>query len=193
MAQGSSSCDGNGLCIAPKPTVCNYGCVPGTLNCSQCRQPTAGVNLLSNPGFDGSAQGWAAAGMYYSGSNDADDCSGSGSGDLTTGFMPAIDQCVNAPAGTYYFTYLFKPAAVPNQMVGDCHVEAMPISCPNVFSDSIADLRLMVDSAGGWVRATETSFVAPAGTASLHVYCVAEQGYGYYDQIYLGTSSNTVF
>jgi hypothetical protein len=190
-AQGSSSCDGNGSCVAPTAMTCNFGCQPGTLNCSQCRQPTAGVNLLSNPGFDGSAQGWAPAGMNWNGSKDADGCNGSGAADLTQ-FPSQIDQCVNASPGTYYFTYLF----LSNDLSpgGYCYVNANPTRCPTNVSDPMtAHLDLSVTSAGAWERPSVMSFDAPAGTLSLHVFCVPMQGFGYYDQIYLGTSSTTVF
>jgi len=130
--------------------------------------------------------------MYYASSQDADNCSGSGSGDETS-LVASLDQCVNASPGTYYFTYLYKSSG-SGTGYGYCYVNANPTTCPTNVSDSMTGhWDLTTTSAGVWERASMMTLVAPTGTKSLHVFCVPMVGFGFYDQIYLGTSSSTSF
>lgn len=161
-----------------------------------CRRPTAGVNLLSNPGFDGSAQDWADFGMYSS-MNDADGCAQSGSADSSS-LSASISQCVPATAGlTYSLTFRFKGINTTSMHTGMCYAVFYRKACPNPISDfdyaTGGTDDAFASSSGAWIQAPRVNTVAPAGTVAATVHCVPMQGFGYYDQIYFGTSTTTSF
>jgi hypothetical protein len=128
---------------------------------------------------------------------DADSgCTSSGSADSTS-LTNSIDQCVNLTSGSVMLTYRFK-AKDSGGGSGLCYANFYSIPCPNSISDfdsvtgSISDV--LAPSSGSWVQAPKSALTSlPAGTKSVHVFCVPMQGFGYYDQIYLGASTSVTF
>jgi len=187
-------CNGNGSCTAGTSSTCAYGCTPNGTSCCQSKRPSS-ANKLTNPGFDGTLDGWSASG-YMPGPNfDSDGCPGSGSGDVSS-LTAQLDQCVNVTSGSFTLTYRFK-GYDSSSNTGICYVNYYSIPCPNAISDfdfAIGNVEVHAPSSGNWVQAQTPPLAAlPAGTKSAHVYCVPMLGFGYYDQIYFGNSSSVTF
>lgn len=188
-------CSGNGSCTAGTTSYCAYGCTPNGTTCCQSKRPSSS-NKLTNPGFDGGVDGWSAS-AYKPGPNfDSDGCPGSGSADVTS-LSADLDQCVNVTSGSYALTYRFKGFDTMTNS-GYCYVNFYSIACPNAISDFDYllgnPIEVLAPSTGGWVQAPRSPLTAvPAGTQSAHIFCVPMQGFGYYDQIYFGTSSSATF
>jgi hypothetical protein len=143
---------------------------------------------LTNPGFDGSAQPWAAV-ASYSGGNDADDCAESGSLSLM-GTSGQEGQCLSAVAnGDYFMTFRFKSTGGGTGYCGVNFFSAAGCdgnNLENSFETSVSG------PAGTWRQAMITTAKASANAVSLKFYCSsAIGGSGYYDQMYLGRTSGT--
>lgn len=146
--------------------------------------------MLPNPGFDGSVTPWATGINYYS-SFDFDGCANSGSFNLD--YEQDMATCVPATAGTrYYATFKFR-ARTGESSLGYCGVYFKPQT--NCTGSSLGTyLEVSVTSANGaWVSAVPVSGVAPAGTMGISFGCTGSVGRGYYDKLYLGTSSADTF
>ena len=122
---------------------------------------------------------------------DADDCAGSGSVALLN-ISAQVSQCLPASAGFEYFlTFRFK-GETSDTTTGYCGVifytnaDCYYTGMDNSFAASTT-------STGGWAQAIAASGVANATAISMQVYCIAAMGFGYYDQLYLGTSSSATF
>jgi hypothetical protein len=188
-ARGPSKCDGGGSCVAPNPTTCVYGC-DGT-TCATCRQKDS-TNLLTNPGFDGAVTSWQGGTFANYSSNDADNCAGSGSFGLD--YLNEFSQCVsNVSAGTrYYMGFRFKGWDTTDSHLGYCVVNFYSAAnCNGSFFISSFDAS--ATSAGPWATTVTNNEVAPDGTVSMVFACSGSVGHGYYDQLYLGTSSTVRF
>ena len=166
--------------------ACTYDCEPGGNACSTCR-PKSEANLLPNPGFDGSSNPWEGL-ATYSTQNDADFCAGSGSLAILNISAYASTCLAATPNTTYYVTYQFKVYdGVGN---GYCTVVFYPeAECEGTSASEY--IEAWGPSSSEWTRAVTAQGVSPAGTASMSFSCIGGVGFGYYDQLYLGTENTT--
>ena len=150
-------------------------CDPSTHVCV-CRRPSSG-NLLRNPGFDGSLNGWTVYTATLAA--DSEGCSGSNSVYVDNSETDP-EQCVPLTAGTYYFGGKFKGGVAGNFFrlrffTGD--------NCTGT-GDNTLDLNLVGST--GWATLF-MDVVAPSGTASVRVDFYGMQQY--FDQLYLNTAN----
>jgi len=191
-AKAAATCDGDGACSMQDTTTCKYGCQPGTAVCSTCRQKSS-ANILTNPGLDGSLEGWELGGDgqgRYS-ANDADSCANSGSFSFASIGDNASSACKGAsPNKTYYLAYKFKSLAATPGASGDCSILFYDsASCGNELGRS-SEVISPASDANSWVAASDSA-KSPAGTAGIRVFCAGFAGHGYYDQFYLGLTAGT--
>jgi hypothetical protein len=174
----------------------------------QCRPPTAGVNILPNPGFQSSLSGWQTCSYCSSGDTywdsgpgaDADGCTESGS--LHTkqyGFVfGEVDFAVSVASNYMYrFAYRFKQASTyPN--AGECRLAIYTGSpsgttCPGTFVDEFVFESRAVPAAGTWSGAGGT-FNTSTGTCIALMCHNTSNPEGtssdfWFDQIFLGLQS----
>lgn len=184
-AFGPSTCDSAGSCAAPNPTTCVYGCA-GT-SCATCRQKDPS-NLLTNPGFDGAITSWTGGTFANYSSNDADNCGGSGS--FALDYLQDMSQCLSSvTVGTrYYMGFRFKGWDTSQSHLGYCVVNFYgAANCDG--SEFISSFEASTTSDGPWATTVANNALAPAGAVSMAFACSGSVGHGYYDQLYLGTSS----
>jgi hypothetical protein len=146
--------------------------------------------LLTNPGFDGAVTSWSGGTFANYSSNDADSCAGSGS--FALDYLQEFSQCLsNVSVGTtYYMAFRFKGWDTSQSHLGYCVVnfyDAAGCNGSDFISGESFDASAM--SAGPWATAVTNNAVAPAGAVSMAFACSGSVGHGYYDQLYLGTSS----
>lgn len=193
--------------------ICNNGCISNLACCGGCtggKQCVSGscvcpqkssTNLLDNPGFDGGASSWllfnAATNSWgpadpsntfttYNGANDAANCTGSGSMSVSS-LVGAFSQCqfVGFGAVRYYFGFLFKGTgygACSLDFFGDTGC-TMPLT--TTTSGYVAN-----DPAGSAWGAATSHADATADVNSIRISCSAPGGSGYYDDLYVTTSSS---
>jgi hypothetical protein len=150
--------------------------------CAACLQKN-GNNLLFNPGFDGSREGWTLPGGNTYAAADVEGCNASGS-ILMTDFTNEMSQCQNITAGaTYLFGFRFR--AQESGHTGYCDLSFYPGSdCtgdPIFEGDRVAAQVAPPDSTWGEARGSAT---APGNVASARIFCIASIGFGNYDQLY---------
>jgi hypothetical protein len=187
-ARGESKCSGAGECVAPNPMTCVYGC-DGT-SCALCRQKHSS-NLLVNPGFDGGLTSWNGGTFANYSSNDADDCASSGS--FALDYLQEMSQCVSdvTPGTRYYLAFRFKGWDNSDTHAAYCLVNFK--SGADCEGSNVSTVDVSAMSNGAWVTAVANSSVAPAGAVSMVFACSGSVGHGFYDQLYLGTSSTARF
>lgn len=169
----SKYCDGNGVC--------------------KCRTKSS-WNLLANPGFDGSATGWSleAPAKYLPVDVDGFSESGSiliGSPDTLSG---SAKQCVTVPVGAgrdYYIGFRFKSSVSGSVGVASCSVSFIPSgeACDFGGATDGGDIMATFNN-DNWI-AGASRLTAPAGTATIRISCSAVAAIGYYDQLYISTTS----
>jgi hypothetical protein len=183
----TSACNGNGFC-ATTAVACQFGCELGGNTCAACLQQN-GSNLLVNPGFDGSRDGWTLPGGVNAYSTaDVDACSGSGS-ILMTDFTNELSQCRNIPAsGRYLFGFRFR--AQTSGHTGYCDLSFYPgLDCTgDVVFDPNGVPAQVAPQGASWGEA-RGSATAPANAASARIVCIAAIGFGNYDQLYLSRTT----
>ncbi len=187
-ARGESKCNGAGQCVAPNPMTCVYGC--DGASCALCRQKHSS-NLLVNPGFDGGLTSWNGGTFANYSSNDADDCASSGS--FALDYLQEMSQCVSdvTPGTRYYLAFRFKGWDDSDTHAAYCLVNFK--SGADCEGDNLSTVDASATSNGAWVTAVANSSVAPAGAVSMVFACSGSVGHGFYDQLYLGTSSTARF
>jgi hypothetical protein len=164
----------------------------GAGNC-KCRTRSSWNLLTNNPGFDGSASGWTVTPPAAFVSNvDVDSCSGSGSVHVAGSLAAAVRGCTTAvPGQDYFMGYRFKSDAGPTS--------AGTASCLIAFLTNGGTCDAGAITGGGnvfgafnndnWIQAQGGPFLSPAGTTGVLINCTAVASSGYYDQIYLSTST----
>jgi len=175
--------------VAPNPTTCLYGCQGAT--CATCRQKDAS-NLLTNPGFDGAVTSWSGGTFANFSSTDVDNCGGSGS--FAMDYLQEMSQCVSTvTVGTkYYMRFRFKGWDTTSSHLGYCVVNFY--GAPNCDGNAfISSFDASATSNGPWVATASNNASAPTGTVSMVFACSGSVGHGFYDQVYLGTSSTAQF
>jgi hypothetical protein len=187
-ARGESKCSGAGQCVAPNPMTCVYGC-DGT-SCALCRQKHSS-NRLVNPGFDGGLTSWNGGTLANYSSSDADDCASSGS--FALDYLQEMSQCVSdvTPGTRYYLAFRFKGWDDSDTHAANCLVNFK--SGADCEGARLSTVDASATSNGAWVTAVANSAAAPAGTVSMMFSCSGSLGHGFYDQLYLGTSSTARF
>jgi hypothetical protein len=183
----TSACNGNGSCTT-STSSCQFGCRTGGNTCSACRQPN-GENLLSNPGFDGSRNGWTLPGGVNTYSTaDVEGCSASGSV-LMTDFTNELSQCRNITGGVgYVFGFRFR--AQNSGEMGYCDVSFYPgLDCTgDALFDPNGVPAQVVGQSSSWAEAMGRA-TAPTNVASARMVCIAAIGFGSYDQLYLSRTT----
>jgi hypothetical protein len=181
----TSACNGGGTC-APSSSQCQFGCRGNA--CSPCRQKRS-VNLLVNPGFDGSAAGWSLNGTNTFSSEDVDGCNGSGSV-LVTNIQNAFSQCLNVAVSTGGVTLLygFRFRGQLPRDIANCNLQVY--ADPNCTGDVVASggVESAPQAGGVWARVTESLFVT-SNAASAQLNCSGFAGFGNYDQFYLSLTT----
>jgi hypothetical protein len=166
--------------------TCPFGCQGNT--CAACRQKNAS-NLLSNPGFDGSSQGWTLpGGVNTFSTDDVEGCSGSGS-ILMTDFTNELSQCQNATRNaSYLYGFRFR-ARTPGQ-TGYCILSFYPgAGCSgDAMFDNNGEVPQVAPPGSTWGEAAGSA-IAPANAVSARLTCIAAVGFGNYDQIYLSRTT----
>ena len=150
--------------------------------------------MLTNPGFDDSA-GWTLSSATRATDVDVDSCMGSGSAHVTGSLGSQAIQCLAIPAGVVgtgrdlYFGFRFKP---DNDFGGTaiCNLSFWAnSSCTgDMFGSGTADVRYSENSENNWVQAGSNA-IAKQGATHYYLNCVAAASSGYYDQLYLSTTS----
>ncbi|MEO8177248.1 MAG: hypothetical protein ABI895_00305 [Deltaproteobacteria bacterium] len=182
----TSACNAGGSCTTSSAS-CQFGCRAGSNTCAACRQKN-GNNLLSNPGFDGSREGWTVPGGNVYSTADVEGCSASGSL-LMTDFTNELSQCQNITAGARYL-FGFRFRAQPAGGNGYCDVSFYPgLDCTG---DAIFDgngVPAQVGPPGSSWGEASGSATAPGNVASARMFCIAAIGFGNYDQLYLSRTT----
>jgi hypothetical protein len=181
----TSACNGNGSCTTSSAS-CQFGCAGGN-TCAACRQPNSN-NLLFNPGFDGSRNGWTLPGGNVYSTADVEGCSASGS-ILMTDFMNSLSQCrpITGDA-TYLFGFRFR--AQQSGHTGYCDVAFYPgLDCTgDAFFDSDGIPAQVTPQGSSWGEAAGRA-TAPQNAVSANMNCIAAIGFGNYDQLYLSRTT----
>jgi hypothetical protein len=163
---GNKFCDGNGAC--------------------KCRTQSS-WNLLTNPGFDGSATSWTLSRSGYA-SVDVDSCSGSGSA-LIPG-QGSIMQCLPAkPNQTYYVGYKFKSKSTNANVTGTahCYVAFLPAGNTCSFGERTSSFDADVDyTSNAWTSAFAGG-TSDSTAKNLIFGCSMVFDDVYYDQLSLST------
>lgn len=145
-------------------------------------------NLLSNPGFDGST-GWdLVGGASYEPSEDVESCSGSGSV-LIDALTERVEQCLPATANqNYYFGFRFKASGGPSS-AGTAICNLFFYDSPGCSGTSIGSGAANAShNSNNWIQGSDTA-QSPASTGWMRFNCVGPGTAGYYDQLYLSTTS----
>jgi hypothetical protein len=169
-------CSSDTHCTNTKPS-----CDLATHTCG-CRKPSVGVNLLTNPGFDGSLYGWDTLGTV-SLSADSDGCIGSNSIYMGAGGDSRDPrQCILITnAGTYYFGGKFKEGRSDgNNVVIDFYGSA------GCSTDWINSWTYPISQTADWSLRWGT-FSTPPGTVSALVGVIAQSQY--LDQLYVSSTN----
>jgi hypothetical protein len=182
----TSACNGNGSC-ATSSTNCQFGCQVGSNTCAACRQQNPS-NLLFNPGFDGSSQGWIVNGGNEFSTADVESCSGSGSISMTD-FTNEMAQCRNLTAtGRYLFGFRFRGQS--SGQSGYCDLAFYPnLDCTgDAIFDSNGVPAQVTPQGSTWGEASGSA-TAPGNAVSARLVCIAAIGFGNYDQLYLSRTT----
>jgi hypothetical protein len=182
----TSACNGNGSC-ATSSTNCQFGCQVGSNTCAACRQQNPS-NLLFNPGFDGSSQGWIVNGGNEFSPADVESCSGSGSISMTD-FTNEMAQCRNLTAtGRYLFGFRFRGQS--SGQSGYCDLAFYPnLDCTgDAIFDSNGVPAQVTPQGSTWGEAAGSA-TAPGNAVSARLVCIAAIGFGNYDQLYLSRTT----
>ncbi len=161
-------CNGNGAC--------------------ECRTKSS-WNLLTNPGFNGSADGWTlGAGAAYA-TNDVDGCAGSGS--LSLPALSSFRQCVPAqPSKTYYFGFRFKASGGPSSTgTAHCYISFLPAGNTCQVGDATDSVSTTQDyNNDNWIQGSGTG-TSDSNTTHILMACSTPSAVGYHDQLYLSQGS----
>lgn len=191
----NETCQASGMCGGGVPASHTTACgtnefCDGSGSCG-CRTKSS-WNLLANPGFDGPDSWTLNNGAIYT-TVDADDCSGSGSV-LIQELTATVSQCVPGTENTTYFLgYRFKTLGEFN---GSGAIGYVSCQINFVLAGDTCDER--VPGAGetvslqfntdNWTQASGSA-TSPPGTGMVRIHCAGGGGNGYFDQIYLSTTS----
>jgi hypothetical protein len=182
----TSACNANGSCTTSSAS-CQFGCLVTGNTCAACRQQNS-ENLLSNPGFDGSRNGWTLPGGNTYSTADVEGCSASGSV-LMTDFMNSLSQCRPITGGaTYLFGFRFR--AQQSGHTGYCDVGFYPgLDCTgDAFFDADGIPAQVTPQGSTWGEAAGRA-TAPQNAVSAGFNCIAAIGFGNYDQLYLSRTT----
>lgn len=184
----------NGGCVqCTQVSHCPAGyqaCDPTTHTCV-CRQKSSS-NLLTNPGFDGSATGWTmVGGAAYQATADADGCPDSGAVWLNS-VGHEVKQCRPASPNTLYSMGLkFKgtgPGDTPGALCMMQFYAGADCTTPSATSNST-----FITPGGtttSWVQGA-ASATSPPDAGSVLLICVGQYGFGYHDQFYFSSTNAT--
>jgi hypothetical protein len=182
----TAACNGGGSCTTSSAS-CQFGCQLGGNTCAACRQKN-GNNLLVNPGFDGSRNGWTLGGGNTYSTADVEACSASGSV-LMTDFTNELSQCQNiTTGGRYLFGFRFR--AQSSGQNGYCDLSFYPgLDCTgDAIFDSNGVPAQVAPQGSTWGEAAGSA-TAPANVVSARMVCIAAIGFGNYDQLYLSRTT----
>jgi len=101
-----------------------------------------------------------------------------------------MSQCLsNVTVGTkYYMAFRFQGWDTSQSHLGYCVVNFYGAANCN-GSNLISSFDASATSNGAWATTVSNNAQAPVGTVSMAFACSGSVGHGYYDQLYLGTSS----
>ena len=174
---GCVECTSDTTCPTNRPS-----CDVASHTCG-CRKPSAG-NLLTNPGFDGSMNGWTNLGTV-SLAVDADGCAASNSIYIGAGGDQRDPrQCISLAPGTpYYFGGKFKggTTGTSNNVTIDFYDGA---GCSGNY---LGAWNYFISQTADWTQNAVTTFTTPTGTASALVGVIAS--YEYLDQLYVSSAN----
>lgn len=189
----SESCQSNGSCGGGSKASITTSCgnnkyCDGNGGC-KCRTQST-WNLLTNPGFDGSASSWKLNGGASYVTADVDSCSGSGSIALLQ-LGANITQCVPAKANqTYYFGYRFKDSGGASAAgTATADISFLPAGNTCGISESTGGSTAAQSyNNNNWIQGSGS---ATSGSNTTHIlfHISSPASNGYYDQVYLSTSS----
>jgi hypothetical protein len=145
--------------------------------------------LLSNPGFDGSRDGWTLPGGVNAYSTaDVEGCNGSGSV-LMTDFQNELSQCRSITGGARYL-FGFRFRAQSSGHTGYCDMGFYPgFDCTgDVAFDGNGAPAQVAPVGSSWGEAAGSA-TAPGNAVSARLTCIAAIGFGNYDQLYLSRTT----
>jgi hypothetical protein len=192
---GTNACFNSCMDTSSNPNACGSSCTicsGSTPSCKAgsctCHTPDM-TNLLKNPGFDGTISPWLTSGNAgYDKSNDAENCSMSGSAHVTA-FGDVFQQCVKVtPQVNYNLHFRFK-GDLPGQR-GGCSFFAYTDGGCQTPSPNAVNTTTVTDFNDGFSWSTaQFSDDTPVDTNSVYVECSGAFGTGYFDQIYFSTAN----
>lgn len=200
----NSSCDDENPCITGESCQANGSCGGGTaagntVSCGNnkycdgsggcaCRTKSS-WNLLSNPGFNGSANSWTLVGGASYQTEDVDSCNGSGSA-LIAGLAHRVEQCVPAlPSTDYFFGFRFKASGGADSVgTAICNIFFLTSGTPCDGGYDGSGSASQAYNTNTWIQGS-TMVTTQSNTATIRVNCVGAAAAGYYDQLYLSRTS----
>lgn len=187
------SCQSNGMCGGGTPASNTTSCgtnqyCDGSGGCG-CRTKSS-WNKLANPGFNGSTDSWILnGGATYQANEDVDQCSGSGS-ILINALAASVTQCVTAqPTTDYYFGFRFKSSGGAGSAgTAVCNIFFAPVgtACTDTVGSGASATQSF--NTNNWIQGSGVA-TSDSDSAVVRINCVGPAAAGYYDQIYLSTSS----
>lgn len=102
-------------------------------------------------------------------------------------------QCVTVAVGSgrdYYFGFRFKSSVPGTSGSAVCSVAFIPSGHSCDFSETTDGGQVMAEfNNDNWIASGTIRLTAPAGTAMIRLRCTAVAAIGYYDQLYISTTT----